>query len=335
MRSHTMKLLLSALALAGCTADSPVGPVVDTPTPAFLIGSSPLLPVFLPVSDDATGVMIGAYIEFPIDLNKGITNAAAQDRFLIRSHIDFTTQPAGKSIASLATKDDPVASTDPKDGGLRKGSTVPFDVSVPLSDDSFLALLLEPADASANAGVSLVLKTGSGGEKILDGAIGSALITPKDNAVFVEAAAAEVETTEDPSGVLSRNALLSVYMSAVLADAIAGGQAGFNGFAEFSRNGDPVALGDPHPSPVVSSTVKNDDVALVVIAVPIDDATWAAVDAAAPTKGDVLDIIICIELVLPDTGSGEATLMTFESTGKTDPQTDGLPSKQEDDGSGK
>ncbi len=85
---------------------------------------------------------------------------------------------------------------------------------------------------------------------------------------------------------------------------------------------DPVAAIDPKTDPVAAIDPKIDPTALVVIALPIDDASWAAIEKATPEAGDEVEAVVTAELILVAKDGSETILDRVTTTGVVDPKID-------------
>jgi hypothetical protein len=92
-------------------------------------------------------------------------------------------------------------------------------------------------------------------------------------------------------------------MAATEADALEEGKGGYDSSAGFWIDGDAIALADPRPSPILGLFDEKDGDKLVVIAMPLDDATWLQIDAAAKT-GQTVDVAMHIDLLGIDSRGG-------------------------------
>ena len=79
---------------------------------------------------------------------------------------------------------------------------------------------------------------------------------------------------------------------------------------------------DPRDDPVASVDPKDDPVALVVIALPIDKDTWAAIEKSAPKTGDRVEVVVTAELLLIAKDGSETTIDRVTTTGAIDPRDD-------------
>lgn len=131
---------------------------------------------------------------------------------------------------------------------------------------------------------------------------------------FWLAKAPVLETKQSRTGQVLRELIAELYMDAREADALQQGKRDFQSATEFSVNGDAVALGDPHPSPVRGMVEQKDGTMLVVIATPIDDATWSRIDAGAES-GESVGIIMDMDLVDPDANGGVRVIHSVQAAG--------------------
>ena len=92
--------------------------------------------------------------------------------------------------------------------------------------------------------------------------------------------------------------------------------------ATIDPKGDPVAHIDPKNDPVATVDPKDDPVALVVIALPIDKDTWAAIEKSAPKTGDRVEVVVTAELLLIAKDGSETTIDRVTTTGAIDPRDD-------------
>jgi len=143
-------------------------------------------------------------------------------------------------------------------------------------------------------------------------------------APFWLAKAPVLKATQGPAGEVTRELVVELHMDAREADALAQGKRAYQSSAGFWLNGDAIALADPRPSPITGLFDERDGNKLVVIAMPIDDATWSRIDAAA-TPGQMLDVVMEIDLLNFDARGGAYVVYSVEATGLVDP--DGDPSR--------
>jgi hypothetical protein len=326
-----MLLAAAGLTLSACDREPPLAPADG---PQFLLGQSPLAPIYRPALDPATGIMLGGQIALTVEVTKGLTQVHAnpdEDRFVLRTAVGFKDPGSGDPVATIDPKVDPVSAVDPKDGGLRQGNTVPFDIEVALSDAAWLAVLTRPGAVLAEVDIRLILNSASG-ERELDGVVTAGAVDPRDGGVLAPGAAPVLEAKDLGDGTVERRLLFEAHMPALLLDPAAA-DCGYASSAEFSLDGGSIALADPRPSPITGLVGPGDDVALVVIAMPVDDATWTAVDGATTKAGELVDVVVDARLFCkgPQGGDVEIDMLTLAST--FDPKTDGVPAKDADDGS--
>lgn len=125
-----------------------------------------------------------------------------------------------------------------------------------------------------------------------------------------------LDAKQDASGQVTRQLVVELYMDRARLDALKKGRTGYESGSAFSLNGALVALADPRPSPVIGILGGDDDEARVVIAQPIDDATWAKI-AAAAKPGQRVDVAMQIDLV--DYANGGAVIHGVSAEGSFDP----------------
>lgn len=146
-------LPFACLVLVACH-EAPVAPDVS---PEFLIGSSPLSPITLDKTVDPP------LLEVPLTVNRGITQVAIEDKFLIR--ISAELKVADCAVCAIGPRDFGIVGQ--KDADVRGGSDVGIimDIDIPAPTwDAIKGLTSVPIDVVAE----LVMLTGSGSEKILD-----------------------------------------------------------------------------------------------------------------------------------------------------------------------
>lgn len=133
-------------------------------------------------------------------------------------------------------------------------------------------------------------------------------------APFSLAKAPVLETKQGEKGQIERQLVVEVNMTPTEADALEQGKRAFRSSADFWIDGDAIALADPRPSPIVGLFEQKDGNKRVVIALPLDDATWLEIDAAAKS-GESVGVIMDIDLVDPDANGGVHVIHSIEAAG--------------------
>jgi hypothetical protein len=146
---------LAVLVSAACQ-DALVAPDVN---PQFLIGNSPLTPITLDVSNPDDPRLIAEVL-----VNRGITEVAIEDKFLVRVSGEFKL-PDGGSAGAICQQD--FALTGQKDTGVRDGSDVGFIMDIDIPAPTWDAIK-DLDKVAVQLLAELVMTTGSGSEKILD-----------------------------------------------------------------------------------------------------------------------------------------------------------------------
>ena len=122
-----------------------------------------------------------------------------------------------------------------------------------------------------------------------------------------------LETKQGAKGQIERHLVVELNMTPTEADALEQGKRAYQSSADFWIDGDAIALADPRPSPIVGLFDQKDGNKLVVIAMPLDDATWRQIDGAAKA-GESVSIIMDIDLVDPDS-RGTLVVHSIEAAG--------------------
>jgi len=163
----------AALLLALPACERAPGPTAPAGSPLFLIGETPTNHL---VEVSATE----RYLEVEVQVTRGIIEARAEDRFLLRTSAEFSKD--GGVVGLVDPKTDGIADVT-KDTELRQGSMVPVRVVLSISDALWEALLAADAGAGDVLDVSLVvellLQDAAGGVRLLDRVTGSGIIDPK------------------------------------------------------------------------------------------------------------------------------------------------------------
>ena len=140
------------------------------------------------------------------------------------------------------------------------------------------------------------------------------LIGDSPLATFSLAKAPVLETSRDAKGQVDRQLVVELNISPGEADALEQGRRAYQSSADFWIDGDAIALADPRPSPIVGLFVEKDGSKLVVIAMPIDDATWLQIDAATK-PGQTVEVSMDIDLVGVDSRGGTYLVHSIDAEG--------------------
>jgi hypothetical protein len=166
-------IVAAALLLTLPACELAPGPSEPAGAPLFLIGEVP------------TGRLVEVsaterYLELEVEVTRGIIEARAEDRFLLRTSAEFSKD--GNVVGVVEPKTDGIADVT-KDAELRTGSMVPVRVVLSISDALWEALLAADAGAGDVLDVSLViellLQDSAGGVRLLDRVTGTGIIDPK------------------------------------------------------------------------------------------------------------------------------------------------------------
>jgi len=170
-------IVLVALLTVTVGCNSPVGPesTAEPPTPAFLIGGSPLLLLL----KDISGTEVVRLFEVQASVNKGIVQAKDEDKFQLRTTIRFSKDGGELFIDACIQKPTP-----DKDSGIRGGSDVPVTIVMVLTAAQYETLL----SAAPNDGdtvdalvlLELILTDGKGVEHVLDSVSAASAVDPRD-----------------------------------------------------------------------------------------------------------------------------------------------------------
>ncbi len=135
-------------------------------------------------------------------------------------------------------------------------------------------------------------------------------------APFSLAKAPVLETRRTAKDQVDRQLVVELHMAAADADALQDGKRAFQSSAGFWIDGDAIALADPRPSPIIGlfDEDEKDGDTLVVIAMPLDDATWLRIDAAAKT-GQTVDVDMHIDLFGIDARGGTYLVHGVDAAG--------------------
>jgi hypothetical protein len=166
-------VVATALLLALPACERAPGPTEPAGRPLFLLGETPTNSL---VQVSATE----RYLELEVEVTRGIIEARAEDRFLLRTSAEFSED--GSVVGLIEPKTDGIADVT-KDAELRTGSMVPVRVVLSISDALWEALLAADAGAGDVLDVSLViellLQDSAGGVRLLDRVTATGLVDPK------------------------------------------------------------------------------------------------------------------------------------------------------------
>jgi hypothetical protein len=123
-----------------------------------------------------------------------------------------------------------------------------------------------------------------------------------------------LETRQAAKGQVDRQLVVELHMAASEADALEEGKRAYESSAGFWIDGDAIALADPRPSPIAGLFDEEDGNKLVVIAMPLDDATWLRIDAAAKA-GQAVDVAMHIDLLGVDARGGTYLVHGIDAAG--------------------